>query len=369
MSATRIPICAESVRPCAVAVTVAVKLPASERPDEILTARTAALSPSRATSRDSALPSPSLALNAISNLTGSPSWSVALTSMLSPMRSTPTCVCRGETCRTGGRSCRNTILSTAAEWWGDGDKAASRKYARAPTPPPAASPLPPTLRALAATSRHPMAEPLCEIVSVHDRPSEECCSTSTDDGPPASEALNEARMYPDALTAAMAVAKQPGAAPHPDETSAAERLGPAPCAARQLPAPSIIQEPAPDSNSSENGPVPFAPASSDGTVASPLRTIMLASWGCPPSSQSATKSSNEPATDDTLPRPLLPYRVSQMAAVALSTVSPPSLAGSCMSHRAEATLPGVLLMKPSPDVPSRTLHAAISRSIGWRRLA
>ena len=45
---------------------------------------------------------------------------------------------------------------------------------------------------------------------------------------------------------------QPGEEPHPEEASAAEPSGPEAGAARQLPPPDIIQDPAPGPNPSEN---------------------------------------------------------------------------------------------------------------------
>ena len=159
-----------------------------------------------------------------------------------------------------------------------------------------------------------------------DKPSAECCTASTDNGPPASEKLSDTRTYSDAFTAAMAVASQPRSAPHPDETSAAEPFGPAAGAACQLPPPDIIQEPPPDSNPSANlAALPFAAdaSSSDCTVSRPLRTMMLASGGCPPALQSAAKSPNEAAVYAS-PCPLAPCSASHIPAVALPIVSPAS---------------------------------------------
>ena len=201
-----------------------------------------------------------------------------------------------------------------------------------------------------------------------DEPSAECCTASTDGGPPASEKLSDTRTYSDAFTAARAVASQPRSVPHPDETSAAEPSGPAPGATRQLPPPDTIQEPPPDSNPSANlAALPFADASSnDRTVSRPLRTMMLSSWGCPPALQSAAKSPNDAAVYAS-PGPLAPYSMSHIPAVALPIVSPASPpAASWMSHSAEATRPAEPSAKLDPADEPRSLHFAGSKSSGYR---
>ena len=203
----------------------------------------------------------------------------------------------------------------------------------------------------------------------HDEPSAECCTSRTDSGPPASEKLNVVRTYADAFTAAMAVASQPLSAPHPDEASAAEPPGPAAGAARQLPPPDIIQEPAPPSNPSANlAALPFAASasSSDRTVSRPLRTMMLSSGGCPPALQSAAKPPNE-ATACAPPGPPAPCSVLHIPAVALPTVSPASPpVPSCRSHRAAATWPAEPPAKLDPADEPRSRHFAGSRSRGYR---
>ena len=89
---------------------------------------------------------------------------------------------------------------------------------------------------------------------------------------------------------------------------------------------------------------------------------MLASGEFPPPDQTAAKSENEAAAFDVPPRLPSSYSVPHIAAVALSTVSPPSLEESCMSHRAEATLPA----EPSAKLVTYPLASctASSRSTG-----
>ena len=145
-------------------------------------------------------------------------------------------------------------------------------------------------------------------------------------------------------------------------------MWPAPGTATQFPAPDTTQESAPDSNESENDGAAAAPASSDRMLARPLRTMTPASGGFDrvPFHAAANSANEGPAALTGPSAAFVRWSACHTAAVLLATVSPGSPAGSCRSHRAEATCPAEPGANADERDGERTFHLAASRSAGWR---